>query len=678
MNALRAALFASALIAPAALQARPMTAEDVARLEQVGALAISPDGGRIAYTRAYRNDVTEGEKNGGSRQQLFMAEGPMAARAWLPDDMSVSQIGFSPDGRWVSFLWTKPDEQAAVWGVPVDGGAQRKLAEVPGAAISTYGWSPDGATLYLVAGAAPDEARKKESDAGFTAVVYEEELKFNRMFAARVGEEADSEPREITVPGHVTSLRVAPDGSWAAVNSAPTPLVDDSYTANRVHIVDLQRGRVLRVVETPGKLGDVEISPSGRSLSMIAAVDAHDPADTTLHLVDVATGSFRPLNAGAAEAAVDAEWLADGRLAAVVQVGAQSVLRFYTEEGNVEREADAGELILTRVESGGNRVIVSADSPRHPTELFLWGGLGFDRWTDHNEWLAEVDFGTQRTLTYTARDGQEIEGILIEPVGRTPARGAPTIMMVHGGPESHYSNGWLTAYSQPGQVGAGAGYAVFHPNYRGSTAYGVDFAKQHQGDYAGKEFDDIVDAKYALAELGVTDPERVGITGGSYGGFASAWGATRYSEEYAASVMFVGISNNISKFGTTDIPNEMHLVHERKWPWEEWDRLLERSPIYHVDKATTPLLILHGDADPRVSPTQSLELYRHMKVRRPETPVRLVYYPGEGHGNAQSAARYDYNLRMMEWFDTYLKPGRRTAEKPGPRPRLPEAVTGAK
>src|SRR5690606_39462134 len=127
------------------------------------------------------------------------------------------------------------------------------------------------------------------------------------------------------------------------------------------------------------------------------------------------------------------------------------------------------------------------------------------------------------------------------------------------------------------------------------------------------------------------------------GGFASAWGATRYSEEYAASVMFVGISNNISKFGTTDIPNEMHLVHERKWPWEEWDRLLERSPIYHVDKATTPLLILHGDADPRVSPTQSMELYRNVKVRKPETPVRLVFFPGEGHGNAKSAARYDYN-----------------------------------
>jgi dipeptidyl aminopeptidase/acylaminoacyl peptidase len=135
--------------------------------------------------------------------------------------------------------------------------------------------------------------------------------------------------------------------------------------------------------------------------------------------------------------------------------------------------------------------------------------------------------------------------------------------------------------------------------------------------------------------------------------------------------MFVGISNNVSKFGTTDIPNEMYNVHERAWPWEEWDRLMERSPIFHVDKAETPLLILHGEEDTRVSPTQSLELYRHLRTRKPETPVRLVFYPGEGHGNAQAAARYDYNLRMMEWFDTYLMTGNRDAEMPAPRPALP-------
>jgi dipeptidyl aminopeptidase/acylaminoacyl peptidase len=243
-------------------------------------------------------------------------------------------------------------------------------------------------------------------------------------------------------------------------------------------------------------------------------------------------------------------------------------------------------------------------------------------------------------------------------------------MNVHGGPEAHESDGWQTAYSKPGQVAAGKGYAVFLPNYRGSTGYGVAFAKEHQGDYGGKEFDDIVDAKRFFVNQGLADGDRVGITGGSYGGYASAWGATYYSAEYAASVMFVGISNNISKFGTTDIPNEMYLVHERKWPWEEWEHLLDRSPITHVDKARTPILIMHGDSDTRVSPTQSYELYRNLKTRQPGTPVRLVLYPGEGHGNRRAASRYDYNLRMMEWFDTYLKTGDRDAPLPEPRPDL--------
>ena len=413
-----------------------------------------------------------------------------------------------------------------------------------------------------------------------------------------------------------------------------------------------------------------EISPDGRHLSLIAAVDAHDPAPTTLHLVDVATGTYTAVNAGAAEAATDAEWMADGRLAVAIDVGAQSVLRFYDANGTLEREVDPQGLILTGLQQGGNRLAVLANSPAHPNELFLYDGGAFERWTGHNPWLAEIDFGTQRTITYTARDGQVIEGVLIEPVGGIPFERAPVIFDVHGGPEAHETNGWQTGYAKPGQVAAGRGYAVFLPNYRGSTGYGVDFAKQHQGDYAGKEFDDLVDGKAALVEMGIADPARVGITGGSYGGFASAWGATYYSAEFAAAVMSVGISNNISKFGTTDIPNEMHLVHERAWPWEEWTRLLERSPIYYVDRADTPLLIMHGEEDTRVSPTQSYELYRHMRTRRPDTPVRLVLYPGEGHGNAMAASRYDYSLRMMEWFDTYLMPGNRDAALPPARPTL--------
>ena len=160
----------------------------------------------------------------------------------------------------------------------------------------------------------------------------------------------------------------------------------------------------------------------------------------------------------------------------------------------------------------------------------------------------------------------------------------------------------------------------------------------------------------------------MGITGGSYGGYATAWASTYYSERFAAGVMFVGISNLLSKVGTSDIPQELYLVHLRHWPWDDWQMMLERSPIRWAEQARTPLLILHGEEDPRVHPGQSLQLYRYLKVLG-NVPVRLVLYPGEGHGNRAAAARLDYNLRMMRWFEHYLLgdgPGVRNAEPPPP------------
>ena len=230
----------------------------------------------------------------------------------------------------------------------------------------------------------------------------------------------------------------------------------------------------------------------------------------------------------------------------------------------------------------------------------------------------------------------------------------PLVLDVHGGPESHVRNGWMTGYSTPGQILAAKGIAVFAPNYRGSTGRGVAFSKLGQGDPAGKEFDDLVDAVDHLIASGLVDGAKVGITGGSYGGYATGWCSTRYSDRFAAGVMFVGISDKISKTGTTDIPEEEFLVHALRRPWDDWTLLLERSPIFHTDKAKTPLLILHGKEDPRVFPGQSLELYRFLKVRS-QAPVRLVLYPGEGHGNLRAASRLDYNLRMVRWFAHYLQ-----------------------
>jgi dipeptidyl aminopeptidase/acylaminoacyl peptidase len=244
--------------------------------------------------------------------------------------------------------------------------------------------------------------------------------------------------------------------------------------------------------------------------------------------------------------------------------------------------------------------------------------------------------------------------VLVRPLEEKKDQHYPLILCVHGGPESHDDGGWQTGYSKPGQIAAAQGIATFYPNYRGSTGRGVAFSELSQGDPAGKEFDDLIDAVDHLISTGLVDKDKVGVTGGSYGGYATAWCSTKFSERFAAGVMFVGISDHVSKVGTTDIADEEYFVHMMKRPWEEWSKLLERSPITYAGQCKTPLLILGGKDDPRVNPGQSRELYRQLKLHG-QAPVRLVIYPGEGHGNRKACSRLDYNLRMMEWMVHYLK-----------------------
>ncbi|MFV0643890.1 MAG: WD40 repeat domain-containing protein [Sphingomonadaceae bacterium] len=403
MISLRAALFAASLLVPASALARPMTPEDVARIEQVGAIAVSPDGTRVAHTTAWLPDVTKGKENGSTKQQLRVSWGAEEVRDFLPRDMSVSDVGFSPDGRMISFTWTADKEKRGVWGIPLDGGAQHKLAGIDDVGISEYAWAPDGQTLYLIASAAPDKSREKAEKAGFDAEVYEEEQRPNRLFAARVSDKVDENPRQIPVTGHITSLIITPDGKRAIAEIAPTTLVDDSYMKKRVSVLDLASGNVIRQVTTPGKLGDVEMSPDGNTLSMVAGVDQHDPGATTLYLVDTASGAYRPVNEGAPEAVIDTDWTDQGQLVAVVHTGARSLLRLYDASGKQLQQFDPGDLSLGEVDARGGKIMVEASSPSHPTELFMFDNGQFTRWTRHNPWLADIDFGKQSIIRYPAR-----------------------------------------------------------------------------------------------------------------------------------------------------------------------------------------------------------------------------------------------------------------------------------
>ncbi|HUH12139.1 MAG TPA: prolyl oligopeptidase family serine peptidase, partial [Longimicrobiales bacterium] len=232
----------------------------------------------------------------------------------------------------------------------------------------------------------------------------------------------------------------------------------------------------------------------------------------------------------------------------------------------------------------------------------------------------------------------------------------PLAILPHGGPEGVSLDGWVTNPLYPAQLLAGRGYAVLMPNYRGSGGRGVAFSKGDHRDLGGREFEDVIAGIDALAERGIVDAERVGISGTSYGGYFSAWAATRWSHRFKVAIPFAGLTHWMSFMYTTDIPAEMSLVHFDLWCHENVGLCWDRSPLAHIGKAQTPTLIGHGLADDRVHPEQSIELYNALRLKG--VPVELVLYPREPHGLRERAHQLDYMRRITEWLDRYLTPGR--------------------
>jgi dipeptidyl aminopeptidase/acylaminoacyl peptidase len=672
MAASRRFAFLSALtvlaVAPPPVAAQQgLTPLQVSQIETVTGVAISEDGRHVAYTRSVPADPFE--TNATPTVQLHLFDRGAGVSRALHTASSVAAVAFRPGHGTVTFLAVaERGVPRSVYEVPVTGGTPRRVFEFDRAVLA-YAWSPDGERLAF---AANEAVESPATPLPYRPDFYEENLPQRLGYVVDVS--AGGVPREIEHRGSYYDLVWSPRGDRLAVAVAPTPMIDDFYMRQSVKVVDAGTLRVVADIDHQAKLGGIAWSPDGRNLALRAGHDIHDPIDGRIMVVAATGGAPRNILPGFDGKFEQIAWTGANEIHFIASEGVASVFGRIRPDGTrLERLAGPEAVALgSFARSRDGHVALVASTPRHPAEVYVLEARQRQprRVTDSNPWLAELAMGEQRVVRYTARDGAfEIEGLLILPVGHSEGARVPLITMVHGGPEAHYLNGWLTGYNLPGQLAAARGYAVFYPNYRGSTGRGLAFVKSSQADAAGREFDDIVDGVDHLIATGIADPDRIGVTGGSYGGYATAWMSTYYSDRFAAGVMNVGISNNISKWGTSDIPNELYLVHSREWLWENnWQKYLERSPIYHVDRAQTPLLIMHGADDTRVHPGQSLELYRHMVVRRPDVPVRLILYPGEGHGNIRSASRLDYTMRMIQWFDSFLQGDRTMPSRDLDRP----------
>lgn len=638
----------------ASAQLPPLTLEDIAVIKTVTEVRLSPDGERIAYLLAVPRDLYEDE-DGPAYHELHVVDLDGHSMPYVTGEVDIDDIAWAPDGESLYFL-AKRDLAAkfnSIWQIALAGGeAQQVFTHV--SSIGRIYPAPGGATIAFTATDAEEPKKEELAAKGFKAIVYEESVLPVKVWLLDL---AAGAAEAMDLDGSASTFSWSADGSRFAVALAPTPLVDDSYTSRDVHVVEVQTGRVLATLGSVGKLGRFDFSPDGERIAYIGSVDVNDPAEGRLYVASAMGGERRELVAGYLGHVADFSWFDDITIRWAGHRGVWSELStaMITAAAPAGDAPSAGPIIRDiHSHAGIGPVAAIADTPRHPPEVYLYQpGAEPQRLTDSNPFLRDRRLMTQEPISFQARDELELQAILMRPANRLQG-GNPLVMYVHGGPEAHQSNGWLTSYSAPGQVMAGDDYAVVYPNYRGSTGRGVEFSKLGQHDYAEEEFNDLVDTKRYLVNVDLADGDRVGISGGSYGGYATMWAATALSEEFAAAVAFVGISNQVSKFGTGDIPYEMYNVHSLAWPWEDWMWMLERSPVYHAGEAETPLLIMGGDKDPRVHPSQSLEMYRHVKLRT-DTPVRLVIYPGEVHGNRNSAARYDYSLRSKRWMDHYLK-----------------------
>lgn len=639
-----------------------LTPADLLSVRSVSSAEISPDGELVAYTVSVPRQPADEPGGAYGELHLFSLKAGTSA-PYISGKVSVSGPQWRPDGSGIAFIARRAEDTVPqVWLIPVSGGEARRVTRSE-TAVQMFRWDPSGLRIAYVATTPPSAREKELEKRGYGFITYEENLKDANLYLQEVtGDGTIPDPAQMTDGITVWALEYSPDGRTIALAASRRNLVDHSYMFKDIHLLNVSDKSLRRVESDTAKLGAMAFSPDGKWLAYNAALHKNDHQVSQAFVIPVAGGVTKNLTPALFRGHVTwVGWRDNGSILFHSAEGVGTTLRAVPPTGG------ESEVLLTSEKTGmtfrapsgaGGKSKVRAmigSSPSIPADLILWEpAKGIRRLTTVNPWLSARKLGKQEPLRYKARDGREIEGILISPVEAVSRKPSPLIVVVHGGPESHYSNDWITRYSEPGQVLAGKGYAVFYPNYRSSTGYGVDFAMEGWGDPAGKEFDDIADGIDHLVEAGLADRQRVGLGGGSYGGYASGWFATYYTKYVRAVCMFVGIANQISDRAATDIPVESDLVHFGKPFDEDWDLNLKRSPIYWAKQSRTATLIFGGASDTRVPPTQSVEMYRTLTMNR-HPAVRLVQYPGEGHGNARQPGRIDVLHRTLQWYDWYVR-----------------------
>lgn len=641
-----------------------LTMRDMLSFRLVSQPALSRDGRRVAFIVAeadfqesrYRTDIWVVETEGGKPRPFTRSKEDESMPRW------------SPDGRWLAFLSNRPgrmpearqeeereQRKNQVWIMPSDGGEAIQLTQAEEGVIA-YEWSPDSRTIiYLTRETLPKperERRERERQRKFDAVVEEKE-RYRREFW-RIDIETRKATRLFEGDYGIAEFEVAPDGQRLAYATNYTGRVDDGKKFD-LWIFSIEERRARQLTRRPGGERSPRWSPDGRQIAFLAPQIADIPySQSEVFLIPAEGGEWHEVTKAFDRGVEGFRWHPEGRdLYGLALLGTEThLMRIPVAGGSPEPITTAARVVSAfDLSADGRTLVVLSEDARSLPDLWLLrpGSDGLTRLTEMNPELHEFEIAEQEVIRWRSVDGLEIEGILTKPIGYEPGRRYPLLVAVHGGPHSRVVNAFRQSYNL--QIWAANGYAVFAPNFRGSSGYDGKFDIANRRDLGGKDFQDIMTGVDHLIRIGIADPDRLGIFGGSYGGYMTNWAITQ-TDRFKAAISMYGIFNLITDFSNSYLPS-WEPDYLGAYYWDDLDIYIRRSPFAYVKNIKTPVLILHGEADPNTFISNSKEMYT--ALTHLGKTVEFVRYPREGHGFRELNHRLDEVRRCLEWFDRYVK-----------------------
>jgi dipeptidyl aminopeptidase/acylaminoacyl peptidase len=693
-----------------------ITIDDLYQLGWIEDPRFSPDGRFVAFVRVtvdragnrYRRAIWLAPTDGAPPRRLTAGTKSDTSPRW------------SSDGRRLAFVSTRDGDKPQIYIINIDGGEARRLTHMrqgatepawsaDGARVAFLSRSHTAERAQEDAGEPEPEPRdeweRKQAEARRS---HEEELRLDPRVHARLPyrsgtsffddrrnhiyvvdtptseeDQPPERPRRLTDGDlHFGAPVWMPDGSSILTTATRDPEADALfayYDLVRVPVPAEGRAEFERLTETGYSYYDPHPSPDGALIALRRLPDDRPfAAGGRIALLPAGGGELHDLTAAADLNVERFRWLPDssGLLFSAGWRGEEPVFRVSLGDTQTRRQADtdseslplsvsaclplfaaAGRIISEFDVGPDGSVAFVAGAPDNPCDLFLRRPDGDElRLTAINDrLLAQRRIAPVEEIIFAAPDGREVQGWVVRPPDSDPAKAYPLAVHIHGGPHVMWGPAFRSMWHE-WQVGAARGYVVFFCNPRGSEGYGEGWRDAIHANWGVADAPDIHAGVDAVIARGGVDPARIAVTGGSYGGYMSAW-LIAHSDRFACAVAARGVYNLMTEHGTSDA-HELIEYEFDGFPWEMHEKLWQHSPIAHAHKITTPLRILHSELDFRVPISEAEQLFSILR-RRKQT-VELVRYPREGHELTRSGEprhRADHMERTLEWFDRYCKPG---------------------